>query len=73
MGCNQPMNDFGSHAEQILVENRQERRSAIRIWLKYFVLLNDLEEDTAKKPWVKLGNLYQSKYLVNKLFLHKKL
>ena len=30
-------------------------------------------EDTTKKLWNKLGNLYQSKSLVNKLFLQKKL
>lgn len=30
-------------------------------------------EDTTKKMWDKLENLYQSKYLVNKLFLQKKL
>ena len=30
-------------------------------------------EATAKALWVKLGTLYQSKSLVNKLFLHKKL
>lgn len=32
-----------------------------------------LSEDTAKKSWHKLGNLYQSKSLVNKLFILKKL
>jgi hypothetical protein len=31
------------------------------------------EEATAKDLWEKLGNLYQSKSLVNKLFLRKKL
>jgi hypothetical protein len=31
------------------------------------------EEATAKDLWDKLGNLYQSKSLVNKLFLRKKL
>lgn len=31
------------------------------------------KEDTAKKLWEKLGNLYQSKSMVNKLFLRKKL
>ena len=31
------------------------------------------EEDTTKDLWDKLGKLYQSKSLVNKLFLRKKL
>jgi hypothetical protein len=31
------------------------------------------EESTTKDLWEKLGNLYQSKSLVNKLFLRKKL
>ena len=37
------------------------------------VLLNVSEEDTTKDLWEKLGNLYQSKSLVNKIFLRKKL
>jgi hypothetical protein len=37
------------------------------------VLLNVSGEDSNKKPWDKLGNLYQSKSLVNKLFLRNKL
>jgi hypothetical protein len=37
------------------------------------VLLNVSSEDSAKKMWDKLGSLYQSKSLVNKLFLRKKL
>jgi hypothetical protein len=37
------------------------------------VLLNVSGESTAKELWDKLGNLYQSKSLVNKLFLRKKL
>jgi hypothetical protein len=37
------------------------------------VLLNVSREYTAKELWDKLGNLYQSKSLVNKLFLQKKL
>jgi hypothetical protein len=36
-------------------------------------LLNVLGESIAKQLWDKLGNLYQSKSLVNKLFLRKKL
>jgi hypothetical protein len=37
------------------------------------VLLNVSGESTTKELWDKLGNLYQSKSLVNKLFLRKKL
>ena len=37
------------------------------------VLLNVSGEDTVKALWDKLGTLYQSKSLVNKLFLRKKL
>ena len=48
-------------------------RSTIRLCLSDSVLLNVSGEDSAKKLWEKLGNLYQSKSLVNKLFLRKKL
>jgi hypothetical protein len=48
-------------------------RSTIRLCLEDSVLLNVLGESTAKELWNKLGNLYQSKSLVNKLFLRKKL
>jgi hypothetical protein len=51
----------------------RKERSMIRLCLAYSVLLNDSNEDTAKKLWDILGNLYQSKSLVNKLFLQKKL
>jgi hypothetical protein len=37
------------------------------------VLLNVSRESTSKELWDKLGNLYQSKPLVNNLFLQKKL
>jgi hypothetical protein len=37
------------------------------------MLLNVSGEDLAKKPWDKLGSLYESKYLVNKLFIINKL
>ena len=37
------------------------------------VLLNIYGEDGVVKLWGKLGILYQSKFLVNKLFLQKKL
>jgi hypothetical protein len=48
-------------------------RSTIRLCLADSVLLNVSGESTAKELWEKLGNLYQSKSLVNKLFLRKKL
>ena len=35
--------------------------------------MNVSGEDSVKKLWEKLGSLYQSKSLVNKLFLRKKL
>ena len=43
----------------------RKARSTIRLCLSDSVLLNVSREDSAKK----LGNLYQSKSLVNKLFL----
>ena len=45
----------------------------IRLCLSNLVLLNVSKEYYANKLWEKLGNLYQSKSLVNKLFLRKKL
>ena len=44
-------------------------RRMIRLCLLDSVLLNASGEDSMKKLWEKLGNLYQSKSLVNKLFL----
>ena len=51
----------------------RKAKSTIRLCLSDSVLLNVSEEATAKDLWEKLGNLYQSKSLVNKLFLRKKL
>jgi hypothetical protein len=48
-------------------------RSTIRLCLADSVLLNVSGESTTKELWDKLGNLYQSKSLVNNLFLRKKL
>ena len=48
-------------------------RSTVQLYLLDLVLLNISGEDNAKKLSDKLGNLYQSKSLVNKLFLRKKL
>jgi hypothetical protein len=51
-----------------------ERRasSTIRLCLADSVLLNVSSEYSANKLWDKLGSLYQSKYLVNKLLLRNK-
>ena len=51
----------------------RKAKSAIRLYVSDSVLLNVLGEATAKALWDKLGTLYQSKSLVNKLFLRKKL
>ena len=48
-------------------------RSTIRLCLSDSMLLNVSGEDSAVKLWEKLGSFYQSKSLVNKLFLQKKL
>ena len=48
-------------------------RSTIQLCLSDSVLLNVSGEDSVVKLWEKLGSLYQSKSLVNKLFLQKKL
>jgi hypothetical protein len=51
----------------------RRERSTIRLCLEDSVLLNVSGESTSKELWDKLGNLYQSKSLVNKLFLRKML
>jgi hypothetical protein len=51
----------------------RRERSMIQLCLVDLVLLNVSGEDLAKKLWDKLGSLYQSKSLVNKLFLINKL
>ena len=48
-------------------------RSTIQLCLLDSMLLNVSDEDSAVKIWEKLGSLYQSKSLVKKLFLQKKL
>ena len=48
--------------------DRKERR-IICLCLLDSVLLNVSREDSTKKLWEKLGNLYQSKSLVSKFFL----
>jgi hypothetical protein len=51
----------------------RRERNIIRLCLADSVLLNVSGESTSKELWDTLGNLYQSKSLVNKLFLRKKL
>jgi hypothetical protein len=51
----------------------RRERSMIRLCLANLVLLNVSSEDSAKKLWDELGSLYESKSLVNKLFLRKNL
>src|SRR6202034_99486 len=51
----------------------QKAKSTIQLCVSDSVLLNVSGEATAKDLWDKLGTLYQSKSLVNKLFLRKKL
>ena len=63
---------IGTLDEYWMKLNRKDR-STIQLCLAASVLLNVFEEDIMKKLWDKLGNLYQSKSMVNKLFLWKKL
>jgi hypothetical protein len=51
----------------------QKAKNTIQLCLFDSVLLNVSEEATTKDLWEKLGKLFQSKSLVNKLFLRKKL
>ena len=51
----------------------QKAKSTIRLCVLDSVFLNVSREATTKALWDKLGTLYQSKSLVNKLLLHKKL
>ena len=51
----------------------RKAKSTIRLCLSNSILLNVLEEATTKYLWDKLGKLYQSKSLVNKIFPRKKL
>jgi hypothetical protein len=51
----------------------QKVKLTIRLCLSNSVLLNVSKEATTKDLWDKLGKLYQSKSLVNKLFLRKNL
>ena len=48
-------------------------RSSIRLCLSDSVLLNVSNEKSTQVLWEKLGNFYQTKFLVNNFFLQKKL
>ena len=50
-----------------------QARSMILLSLADLIFLNVSDEDIANTLWVKLGNLYQSKFMVNKFLLWKKL
>jgi hypothetical protein len=52
---------------------KRRERSKIQICLIDSILLDVSGEDLTKKLWDKMGSLYQSKYMVNKLFLRKKI
>ena len=49
----------------------RKAKSTIRLCVSGSVVLNVSREATVKTLWDKLGTLYQSKSLVNKLFLQK--
>ena len=51
----------------------RKAKSTIRLCVSDSILLNVSGEATVKVLWDKLGTLYQSKSLVNKLFLRKML
>jgi hypothetical protein len=68
---------LGTQPKSMLTEEwekiKRRARSMIQICLEDSVLLNVLGEDSSKKLWDKLGSLYQSKSMVNKLYLINKL
>ena len=51
----------------------RKAKSTIRLCVSDSVLLNVSREAMVKNLWEKLGTLYHSKSLVNKLFLREKL
>jgi hypothetical protein len=65
--------DLGTALTSISTEDQtkleRKARSTIYNCLSDLVLLNVSGEITTKTLWDKLGNLYQSKSLVNELFL----
>ena len=69
----EPRSKPKSISDEYWMKLNRKGRSTIRLCLADLVLLNVSEEDTVKKLWDKLGNLYQSNSMVNKLFVLKKL
>ena len=67
---------YGQNFElwELKMEDKLDRkeRSTIHLCLLDLVSLNVFGQDSAKKLW-EIGNMYQSKSMVNKLFLQKKL
>ena len=65
--------DLGTNPTGVLTEDWEsldrKARSMIHLCFLDSVLLNISREDSVKNLWEKLGNLYQSEFLVNKLFL----
>ena len=51
----------------------RKAKGLIRLCLADSVLINVHEENSAKKLWTKLGEMYQVKSLLNQIFLRKKL
>ena len=69
--------DLGNKPMRVSDEEwkKLDRKAKSTIWLcvSDLVLLNVSGEATAKDLWDKLGTLYQSESLENKMFLRKKL
>lgn len=51
----------------------RKEKTMIHLCFLDLILLNVFGEYSENKSWEKLGNLYQSMFLVNKLFLRNKL
>lgn len=65
-------NEHGGMKDEEWIVKRKVR-ILIKICLADSMLLIIFEESTVESIWKKLGDLYQSKFLVNKLFQWKKL
>ena len=61
------------HRKKSEIRQIEKTKGLISLCLADFVLQNIHEEKTAASLWKKLGDIYQGKSLVNKLFLRKKL
>ena len=73
MDCSWPKNDLGWSVEGISVEYWHKGKEYNLNLIIKFCIVECLKKDTTKKLWENFGNLYQLKYLVNKLFLQNKL